>query len=66
MDVEHAQAPEELVAALGTANPVHVHTIAREGSSGYLALRQSTHGAASHEALAQLLGLHKARRPFRC
>ena len=63
-EAEHAKAPEQLVCALEAADPVHVHSIAREGSSGYLALRQGTHGAAPCEALAQLLGVHKARYPF--
>ena len=52
--------------ALEAADPVHVHSIAREGSSGYLALRQRAHGAVTCEALAQLLGMHKASRPTFC
>jgi hypothetical protein len=38
-----------------------MHAVAREGCSGFLALRQTPDGACSELAvLAQLLGVHKA------
>ena len=47
--------------ALEAAGPVHMHAVAREGCSGFLALRQRTDGACRESAvLAQLLGVHKA------